>query len=31
VLIAQVRSVVADFLLALGLDEEDALGAIERA
>ena len=31
VLIAQVRSVVADFLLALGLDEDDALGAIDRA
>jgi uncharacterized membrane protein YgaE (UPF0421/DUF939 family) len=31
VLIAQVRSVVADFLLALGLEEEDALGAIDAA
>ena len=31
VLIAQVRSVVADVLLALGLDEEDALGAIDSA
>jgi magnesium chelatase family protein len=29
VLIAQVRSVVADLLLALGLDEEDALRAID--